>query len=140
MSRLKDEVLLRLASEGVGISSQQELAPLIGITPGQLSRILSNARRRLSAEQVGRFAQFLDVTPAEVREILRHDYEQDRRRWDVDISLPVEYDRDRDDRVEDLSDQLRDLRLRVAQLENLLQRSAPDLVPVAQDGSRRSRP
>jgi hypothetical protein len=73
MTRLRDEVQAALSTGRQGVHTQRELAPIIGVTPGQLSRILDNPARRLRPGQAAAFASFLGASVEHVARILRDD-------------------------------------------------------------------
>jgi transcriptional regulator with XRE-family HTH domain len=72
MSKLREAVRVR-CGQHPEIDSQVKLADHLGISESQISRVLSNRRRRLTGEQIGRMASFLEISTEEMIQLLAAD-------------------------------------------------------------------
>ncbi len=72
MSRLREAVHVA-CSKSDDMRTQRDLAEYLGITEGQMSRILSNRKRRLTGGQIERLSKFLELSTDDLLQLLAQD-------------------------------------------------------------------
>ena len=72
MTRLREAVHVAF-SKSEDMRTQRDLAEYLGITEGQMSRILSNRKRRLTGGQIERLSKFLELSTDDLLSLLAKD-------------------------------------------------------------------
>ena len=117
MTRLKEEVK-KACSVHESVHSQRDLAEHLGIQESQMSRILSNRRRRLTGAQCAQLAEFLNMTLDEFNSLLVSD-ETDARDEKSNESMMAEIEQLTDDQMK-TSRQLTEILTRLDELQDVI--------------------
>tara|TARA_B100000519_G_scaffold200946_1_gene215292 strand:+ start:74 stop:496 length:423 start_codon:yes stop_codon:yes gene_type:complete len=75
MNKLREAVRVRCGLHPE-IDNQVKLADHLGISESQISRVLSNRRRRLTGQQIAKMAEFLEIDTTEMIQLLAADESQ----------------------------------------------------------------
>lgn len=117
MTRLKEEVK-KACSVHESVHSQRDLAEHLGIQESQMSRILSNRRRRLTGAQCAQLAEFLNMTLDEFNSLLVSD-ETAARDEKSNESMMAEIEQLTDDQMK-TSRQLTEILTRLDELQDVI--------------------
>ena len=117
MTQLKEQVR-KACSQHPNVNSQRDLAEYLGIQESQMSRILSNRRRRLTGAQCAQLAEFLNMSLDEFNSLLISDETAARDEKSTEAMM-AEIEQLTDDQGK-TSRQLTEILTRLDELQNVI--------------------
>tara|TARA_B100000401_G_C52102751_1_gene392056 strand:+ start:100 stop:489 length:390 start_codon:yes stop_codon:yes gene_type:complete len=117
MTQLKEQVR-KACSQHPNVNSQRDLAEYLGIQESQMSRILSNRRRRLTGAQCAQLAEFLNMSLDDFNSLLISDETAARDEKSTEAMM-AEIEQLSDDQGK-TSRQLTEILTRLDELQNVI--------------------